>query len=138
MSSTRAAEVSIHAVSPESILAVSCANAHGAVAKMAAADSTTLRRLAPDGRFLLSMSFPPFFRKKREQRWCHGLAQGVNRERDAVRVLPDPTVPAFRAKPVFCAAGRMTGPNSSPSRTTGVCSEAQPIALATIVSSLEQ
>src|SRR5438046_8586069 len=61
MRSTRAAEVSIQAVSPESILAASWAMAHGAIRAMAAADNATPRRVVPDGRFLLAIEFPLFF-----------------------------------------------------------------------------
>src|SRR6184192_2675411 len=100
MRRTSAAEVSVQAVSPESILAVSWAMAHGAIRAMAVADSATPQRLAPDGRFLLAMNFPPFFAKKREQPWCHGPARRVNRKCPR----PEFPVPAFRAAPVFCAA----------------------------------
>src|SRR5439155_25290859 len=82
--------------------------------------------------------FPPFFSEEARATVVPRTRPRGQQGTRPFRARPDMTVPAFRAKPVFCAAGSMTGSSSSPSWTTGVRSESQPIALATIVSSLEQ
>src|SRR3989442_12908894 len=81
---TSADEVSIHAVSPESIFAASSARATAARASTAANASEVQAHQypAPNDRCLLSI-FPPELEEMVEQRWCHDQQRGVNRERAA-------------------------------------------------------
>src|SRR5437899_10998849 len=73
--STRADEVSIHAVSPESILAASSASAGTAPPTSASAPTKTPARhgsLSLHDRFMIAMLVPPVARRFEQQPWCHG------------------------------------------------------------------
>src|SRR5438034_4576268 len=79
---TSAAEVSIHAVSPESIFAASSAHATEPSASTAAnaSDARTHHHLTPKDRCLLSISPPRELEETVEQWWCHDPRRGVNRK----------------------------------------------------------
>src|SRR5438876_2841644 len=79
---TSADEVSIHAVSPESTFAASsaCASEASTSTAASASDERTHQYPAATDRCLLSIVPPVRCEETVEQRWCHDLRQGVNRE----------------------------------------------------------
>src|SRR5882724_4201370 len=118
---TSADEVSIHALSPESTFAASSARASEASASTAASasDERTHQYPTPKDRCLLSI-VPPRGRRNREQRWCHDLPRGVNRETAGRERGTEGTAAQFPGTAYFlCSARRASVPAHSRRKLSG-------------------